>query len=158
MQEISRVEIFAIMVLDCIRRRYGFNLQECLINWAICEIQRGTESTELNVLSAMSIFDSPFEVEEYFIKAMHSLNLVFPTKSEAIHLYITFLCNKLLINELSESECCKIISEICSELDYQGEYLMWFKLREDRCNDIISETDFRLKVRQYAQNFIACSK
>lgn len=153
MKNITTTEIFAIRLLERIQKRYGFNLAECQINWAMSEMLRGMHSTSLHILAGMSSLDNPFEVDAHFLKTLSELNIEIPTKQKAIKNYVLFVCKNIVEKNLSEHTGCEFLADVCKDLQYQA-YYDWYELLEKLDMGLITKVEFEKLVQEKARNYL----
>src|SRR4051812_4317717 len=83
------------------------------IDWAVGCLEDGLDSKSLRILAGFERFASPFECEEYFLKARTELALPEPTLEEALCTYATHIAQQILQPESDFHKLVGMVSALC---------------------------------------------
>lgn len=134
------------------------------IDWAVVALTEGLDSKNLRILAGLDRFVSPFEAEEYFLKARKELSLPEPTKEEAIRAYAVHIARGLLEPDSDFGTLVRMLSELCSSNDYPKCLMVWYNLDDGLCDiktggyphsfESLYGADPRIVVEKTAREFI----
>lgn len=155
---ITTTEILAIRELDIIiRKSYGANLQECYANWALTQLSNGLSSNSLSILAGLTWKDNYFEADIFFLNALKELDIAIPPPQVSIKNFAIAVCKKILNEEISTEQGCKVLADIFIETS-DNDYTYWYNLQNNDYRNYLTEEEYRRRfdkeVKKEAQSFL----
>ncbi|MEM7134350.1 MAG: hypothetical protein AAF702_49225 [Chloroflexota bacterium] len=97
-------------------------------DWAVQMLIQGHDTHSLRILAGLDRFASTYEAEEYFLRTVKELHLTLPDSDTAIRSYACEIAQNIVDGEISGKEGIRMLSQICLDMDYPHDYLVWFHL------------------------------
>lgn len=99
-------------------------------NWAIKCLEKGFDSKSLRMIATLNRFDSPFQSDDYFNRALKELGWGKIERNDCLMEYSKILAQKIVEDKVDPLEASEVIYQILVELDYPSELQGWFEIDE----------------------------